>query len=355
MIDLIGPRPELNNFKSYSPLKENAQVILSANESPFNLPESLIDEIKEELDKFSFNRYPDALADGLRKEIAAAYGVLDKNIILGNGSDELIQYLLLAYGGSDRSIFTFGPTFSMYDIIAGATGAQVYELERTELFDINVPRALEAAKDFKPSLIFLCNPNNPTGNILSNEEIESFLKGTNALVVVDEAYAEFSNQTVVHLIDKFPNLIVLRTFSKAFSLAGLRIGYMFASLDVVQNVLKVKLPYNCDAFSQMVAALAFSKREVLEVRVKEIIAERKRVFGELEKMSGVTPYSSAANFILIKTEKEAFSVWRKLLEAGILVRDFGEPRLREYLRVTVGTKEENDLFLKTLKGIVNAG
>ncbi|MDO8886633.1 histidinol-phosphate transaminase [Candidatus Oleimmundimicrobium sp.] len=354
MIDLVESRPELDNLKSYAPLEENARIVLSANESPFNLSESLVKKIKKELNSFAFNRYPDALASGLRKKLAVAYGVSDENIVLGNGSDELIQCLLLAYGGSGRSILTFEPTFSMYSIVSQVTGTQVYELDRTELFGIDVPRALEVVREFCPTLIFLCNPNNPTGNILSSDEIELFLKETNALVVVDEAYAEFSGQTVIPLLSKFPNLIVLRTFSKAFSLAGIRIGYMVASSGITENALKAKLPYNCDAFSQMVAGLAFNERETFKLQIKKIVSERERIIKELSKINGVTPHSSAANFVLIEIEKEAIWVWKKLLEAGILVRNFNESRLKKYLRVTVGTEEENNLFLKMLKEIVDA-
>jgi len=351
--DVIKPRPELGALEPYLPLEEDAQVVLSANESSYNLPQSLVDEVKEKLGSFAFNRYPDALASGLRKQIATVYGVSADNVVLGNGSDELIQCLLLAYGACERSVFNFEPTFSMYDIVSLVTGTLVCELDRTESFDIDVPKALEAVKDFEPALIFLCSPNNPTGNPVSNEDIEAFLKQTGALIVVDEAYAEFSGQTVTPLIDTYPNLVVLRTFSKAFSLAGLRIGYMLASSEVIKNVLKVKLPYNCDAFSQMVASLVLKRKDILKPQIEKIISERDRVFIELKKINGINPYPSAANFILIKTEKEASFVWEKLLEAGVLVRSFSGTRLKDFLRITIGTREENDVVLKTLKGIVD--
>ncbi len=353
MTDMIEPRLELGALKPYLPLEEDAQVVLSANESSYNLPQTLVDEVKEKLGSFTFNRYPDALASGLRKQIATVYGVSADNVVLGNGSDELIQCLLLAYGACGRSVFTFEPTFSMYNIISQTVGTKVYRFERTDLFDVDVAKAIEAAKDFEPALIFLCSPNNPTGNPISNEDIESFLKQTGALIVIDEAYAEFSGQTVTSLINTYPNLVVLRTFSKAFSLAGLRIGYMLASSEVIKNVLKVKLPYNCDAFSQMVASLVLKRKDILKPQIEEIISERDRTFVELKEINGINPCPSAANFILIKTEKEASFVWKKLLEAGVLVRGFSEPRLRDYLRITIGTGEENDIVLKTLKGIVD--
>ncbi|HDP69868.1 MAG TPA: histidinol-phosphate transaminase [Actinobacteria bacterium] len=355
MSKIIQPRPELDSLKSYVPMEEDACVVLSANESPYNLPESLITEVKNQLDVFNFNRYPDALGSKLRKEIASHYGFSDENIVLGNGSDELIQCLLLAYGGKERSVFTFEPTFSMYDLISRATGTRVYELKRTASFDVDIPSALEVAKEFNPTIIFLCNPNNPTGNLVSSEDIEIFLKETGALIVVDEAYAEFSGQTVIPLIDKYPNLVVLRTFSKAFSLASLRIGYMLASPSVVQNTFKVKLPYNCGAFSQMVASLVFKNRDVLMTQIEKIVSERKSLIKELKKLSGVKVHPSSANFVLIRTENEASFVWKNLLEAGILVRDFKEPCIKDCLRITVGKGEENKLFLKALKEIINAG
>lgn len=349
---VLKPRAGIEMLKSYRIPRVSARVILSANESPFSLPAGVMAEIKERFEETSFNRYPDPLSLKLREEIASYYNLGTDNVVAGNGSDELILYLLLAYGGNQRSLVTFEPTFPMYAITGRVTQTTVKVVPRTNLFEID-REILDQAMKVNPQIVFACSPNNPTGNATAEEIIRELLIQTNGLVVIDEAYAEFSGQSVRPLLEEYSNLVILRTFSKAFSLASLRVGYLLTSPEVVKNVFKVKLPYNYNSFSQTVATLVFRKRDLFLPYVERIIGERKRIFSELKKIPEIRPFPSSANFILFQTGKEASLVWKGLHSRGILVRSFDdEPLLKNCLRVTVGAEEENSYFLEELRKIM---
>ncbi|MDI6799068.1 MAG: histidinol-phosphate transaminase [Actinomycetota bacterium] len=346
--EIVSPRNELSALRAYTPATEEAAVILSANESPFNLPKELVEKIKAELDDFRFNRYPDPGGRKLIGQISQAYGLEVESVILGNGSDELIEYLAIAYGGRGRSSLTFDPTFSMYEIISVANGLFMKNLKRTASFDIDIGEALDEIDKLEPTLIFICNPNNPTGNFIGLGDIERIVERASGLVVVDEAYGEFSDYSAASLMRGYKNLVVLRTFSKAFSLASLRIGYMLASKEVAENIQKVRLPFNTDAFSQLVARMVFENRDLFKDRIDEIKRSRDELFVELNKIPSVRPFPSKANFILFEVEGAA-KVYRALVERGILVRDFGsDSLLKDFLRVTVGSSAENWAFLEAL-------
>lgn len=346
MTELLKPRPEVEELRVYDPGKVDAAINLLANENPNDMPPQIKAEILEEAKKLPFNRYPDPAAVELRQALARYYGVTAENIAVGNGADELIQELLLAYGGPGRTAVTFEPTFMMYAVLAALTGTAIVKIPREDDFSLPAD-AVQRAK--KSQLIFICSPNNPTGNLVSADEVKAFLD-TGALVVVDEAYEEFSGSSVAGHLRDYPNLIILRTFSKAFSLAGLRVGYLLGSKEVVENLQKVKLPYNVNAFSQSAAVKLLMRRKELQIVVDQLIAQRGRLYRELEAMEGYRPYPSAANFILVKTERPGREVWQKLLDNGILVRDFsGHPLLENCLRITIGTEEQNQALLDVLK------
>ncbi len=348
MNDIVPPRSELSSLKPYVPSTHEAKIILAANESPFDLPQSIKDKIKAKIDDFRFNRYPDPMGGALTEKIAKEYGIEKERVILGNGSDELIEYLAIAYGGPLRSIMTFEPTFSMYGIIAIANGLKPISIRRNDSFDIDVDGAIKEIKRLRPTLIFICSPNNPTGDALGLDDIERIAHAASGIVVIDEAYGEFFDFSAASLLGGHENLVVLKTFSKAFSLASLRIGYMLTSKRVAANIQKVRLPFNTDAFSQEVAAMVFEERDWFKERVAEIKLLKDELFAELSKVGGIKPHPSKANFILFEAEGASL-IHRSLLERGILIRDFkGDPILKDYLRVTVGSKAENRAFLEAL-------
>jgi len=349
---MIGPRPNVAAIKPYHLPEVKAGIILSANESPYNLPQRVIDEIKEEFDRIAYNRYPDPLSLELRRLIGEHYGLGAKNVFVGNGGDEVIQNLFIAYGGPGRRAVTFDPMFEIYGITGRILDTEMVSILR-EPDTLLAEPVIEQCYGVDAALVFLCCPNNPTGDMVSLDKIEELLNNTDALVVIDEAYAEFSRQTALPLLAKYENLAILRTFSKAFSLAGLRAGYLLASEQVIENLLKVKLFFNFSKLSQAIAKIAFSHRDIFEKKIKAILEERDRLFAEMESIERIKTFPSEANYILFRTEKPAVEVWQGLLDRGILIRNSSNQSLLENcLRVTVGTPQENDAFLKALRETV---
>lgn len=345
-------REDLADLKPYHVPVVKAKVELDKNENPWNLPAEILSEIEKTLQNFKFNRYPDIATTELRRTIASYYSLDMDNVLVGSGSNEVILDLMLAFGGAGRVALTFEPTYSMHSIIARISGTRVESLPLTSDFEIDVVTALSRISETKPDVIFVCNPNNPTGNLVDGQAVEEFLK-SNALVIVDEAYGEFSKESVLNLLPKSPNLAIVKTFSKAFRLASLRVGYLLANRELVGELQRVKLSYNVNAFSQMVAEIVFSKRHLLDSAVEEIIKEGERLVRELKKMSGLTAYPSRTNFILFRTERDAGEIFDSLVKEGILLRNFShKPGLENCLRVTVGTQQENDNFLEALQKII---
>jgi histidinol-phosphate aminotransferase len=332
-------RPCVRSLRAYQAEEIACRVKLDANESPYG---------RKVLKTVSANRYPDPEAKSLRILAAKAFRVRQENILHGNGSDELIYYLITTFGGP---VLYPVPTFSMYGVIAQSLGAGKIEIPLGKSFELDSERMLRAVQKRRPKLIFLSTPNNPTGNRFSEDVIVKIIRKTKGLVVVDEAYHDFAGgRGALPLIGKYRNMIVLKTLSK-IGLAALRTGFMVADTDVIQEVNKVRLPFNLNSLSQKVAAEALKNRKKINSYVKLIISERKRLFREMGKIKGVGPYPSDANFILFRLEK-ADDVYRKLMKRGVLVRNM-RGAVNGCLRVTVGTPKENDVFLKSLEQIIN--
>lgn len=347
------PRPELADLRPYSDAEIPAEVVLSANENPSELPPEVIDRLARIVKGGCLlNRYPDPMATELRELIADANGLNPGNVLIGNGGDELIFDLLLAWGGPGRKLVDCPPTFVMYGIDARLTGTERIVVQRTEDFDLDEPALMAALAD-GVDLTFIANPNNPTGNVTPETLLIDVLRSTDGIVLVDEAYFEFSRHTMRPHMDRNPNLVILRTFSKAFCLAGMRVGYLLAHEQVVRELTKVRQPYSVDRFSQQAAAAVYRERVAFEAGIREIVRQRGLVFEALKALPGVTPYPSEANFILFRVP-DAHHVWQELLETySVLVRDFsGNPRVGDCLRVTVGTETENRRFLEALTEIV---
>ncbi len=340
--------PQLADITPYDPKYLPAQAFLSANENPSDVPAEVRRSVDKAIRALDFNRYPDPLAHKLREQIAEANGLSEDQVLLGNGGDELLFDIALAWGGPGRTLLNMPPTFSVYEANAKLTNTTIVNIERMYDYAIDEEAVLNRVAQGDIDYVVVTSPNNPTGSLADEAFIERLLEATDALVVVDEAYFEFSRRTVRPLMATHKNLLILRTFSKAFSLAGVRMGYVLADSDVIRELIKVRQPYSVDAVSQAIASVVYEQRAKFEPGIKAIIAERERLLDELASRPQLTVYPSDANYILFKVDNAA-RIWESLYADGILVRDFSSaPYLENCLRVSIGTPEQNDAFLAAL-------
>ncbi len=360
-------RPEVQALRAYHleiPPGAPPRVTLDANESPFALGDAVREELAAELAKaladVELHRYPDPEARELRRLLAQDLGVAPEQILASNGSDEAIQMLLMAVAGPDVAIGAPVPTFVMYEVGSRVLGLRFVGVPLDDRFDLDGEAFCRVLRAEKPRLIFLAWPNNPTGGLYGSPVVEEILRtctgqGCDALVVVDEAYTHYAGQTFLPKLSQYPNLVILRTLSK-IGLAGIRLGMLIASREVVEAINKVRMPYNVNALSQAAARVVLRHPDVVRRHASTIIQERERVLGKLQHLSGITVFPSRANFFLIRTERPGDEVFQGLFERGILVRNFSRaPHLANCLRVTVGTPEENDAFLSALGAVLGHG
>ncbi len=354
MDSLRLPRPELEDLVPYEAKDVKVDVSLAANEHPSNLPGEIVEKLAKRLNEFEFNRYPDPTAGKLRGLIAEANGLEPENVLVGNGGDELIFDILLSWGGPGRAVLDAPPTFAMYAIDAQVTGTKLVRIPRGPRFEVDGEAVLSRLAEGDIDVVMLANPNNPTGNLIPETLLIDILNATDALVLIDEAYFEFSRHTMRPHMSRHPNLAILRTFSKAFSLAGLRVGYLLAHEDVVRELTKVRQPYSVDSFAQWVAATVFHERVVFHESIGDIMRGRDRLSHGLSAMEGVEVFPSEANFVLFRVE-HASALWRDLLHGhSVLVRQFSRtPGLEDCLRVTVGSEEENERFLAAMRDVLS--
>lgn len=342
--------PALTGMLPYDPKYKKSNTLLSANESPYNIPEEVMDAVLARVRELDFNRYPDPLANALRVEIAKWQGVKPANVLVGNGGDELLYDIFVAWGGPGRRLLTFPPTFSVYETNAVLTGTEVVNLLRTDGdWAVDVDRACERLAKSDIDIVVLTNPNNPTGTLTPLEDIRRILDASDALVLVDEAYGEFSGQSAACLLDEYENLLILHTLSKAYRCAGVRLGYFLGSMKVIDEFKKVRQPYSVDAISQIVGEEVVRHRTLFDAGIEQARVERDRLIASLERFEQVTVFPSEANFVMVKLPF-AVRMWHDLDERhSVLVRNVsGEAHLAGCLRITVGTPEENDRFVAAL-------
>lgn len=341
-------RPGLEELKSYSVEEADYAVKLDANERPANLPPAVKAEVLDRLGALDFHRYPDMGIRVLREKIAAAMNMTVDNVLIGNGSSELLEAICYAYGGAGRSIVFPTPSFSMYAIYTKLADSQPVPVKLEADFSLSVPAVLAAVQTSQASLILLCNPNNPTGNTMSLEDIETIVSQVSCPVVVDEAYYEFYGHSAVALLPKYPNLIIARTFSKAYGLAAARVGYLLAAPAITALVGKVLMPYHVNALSLATAEVVYDRRKAFEPEIDNIVSERRRLADSLELLAGLTIYPSQTNFLLIHySQTKALVTY--LSGKGIGIRDFSAaPGLEGCFRITVGTAEENNILLQAI-------
>ena len=346
-------RNTINDFEPYyvAPIAE--KYVINANENYFNVLSipSLKKELVEALDTFKPQIYPKPMADGLRKALAEYTGQAPEDIICGNGGDEMITYLLGTFLNPGDQILVHTPTFDMYELGAETLGARAIKVRDLAGYRRDKEGILEAVKKYQPKITVICNPNNPTGDLLPASFIEEVLKAADNLVFVDEAYMEFAQkESVLPLIKKYPNLVVLRTLSKAFGLAGMRCGYLAADKEIIDAIGKIKAPYNLNAFTQLFAPIVLKHREeILRVR-DDIVKERNRLFDELVKIPGLTVYPSCTNFLLVQVESKHEEIFKALKAKDILVkiyRNSGE--LPNAYRITVTTRDVDDALLEVFR------
>lgn len=354
-------RPELRGRSPYGAPQLDVAVRLNTNESSYPVPEEVVSAVVAELAEQlgGLNRYPDREFTDLRKALVtyledrSGVSLRPEQVWAGNGSNEVLSHLVQAFGGPGRTALGFTPAYSMHPIISETLGTTWVDGQRDAgTFDLTVDSAVEQATATDPHLVFLCSPNNPTGTALPFEVVEAMLEAApRAVVVVDEAYAEFARPgtpSALTLLDRHPRLVVTRTMSKAFALAGGRLGYLAADPQVVDALRLVRLPYHLSSPTQTIARVSLEHADRLLETVDAIKRQRDRLVTELSAL-GLSPVPSDANFVLFGGLADAAATWQALLDRGVLVRDVGIPH---HLRVTAGTPEETGRFLEAMAQIV---
>jgi histidinol-phosphate aminotransferase len=348
-------KPAVLAQQGYTLVSPPARRKLNQNESPFDFPGELKREVFTQVSGQSWQRYPEFVPRDLQVAVAQHYGWVPDGVLVGNGSNELIQATLSVTLGSGDRVVAPSPTFSLYRLLTGVLGGRYVPVPLGEGFEYDVDRLIETVRQEQARLVVLNSPNNPTGSVLPDDAVERILEQTEALVVCDEAYQDFGGPTALGLLAHSSRLVVLRTFSKAFGLAGLRFGLALAHPAVAREIAKGKLPYNVNLVTLAAARVAIRNAPALAARVREIVATRDRFLARLRQVRGLTVYPTAANFVLIRCrDLPAGEVFERLYQDfGILVRDVSaSPELAECLRISIGTQEDMDAVIEALEQIL---
>jgi histidinol-phosphate aminotransferase len=346
-------KSRVRELKAYTLSPDRASIKINQNENPWDMPAAVKEETLRRLQGRAWSRYPDFVPTSLHEHLASLAGWTPDGIVAGNGSNELIQALLMVTVNEGKRVLITEPTFTLYRQVTTVLGGEVVSVPLTPALTFDVAGIREAVKNSRPDVTIICSPNNPTGCLLSDHDLETLLEDSPGIVVIDEAYHEFAHQSAVPFLGRHPNLVVFRTFSKAMAMAGLRVGYLLSSPALAREVRKAVLPYNLNALSQTAAEVAVEMYESeLHSIVETIIAERDRLYEEIQSIDGLVPTPSHANFMVVRTRIEPRRVFEELLRRDILVRDVSHyPMLSDYFRLSVGTPEENDLLIKALKEV----
>jgi histidinol-phosphate aminotransferase len=351
---MTAPRPGLRATAFYDSPQLDVAARLNTNESPYPLPEAFSKDLAEAVASLPLHRYPDDQMVRLREEFATHVGHVPEGTWVANGSNEILTQLLQAYGGAGRRVAVFEPTYMLHSRLAWLTQTELVSLRLEEDFSLS-PNSVAAAIAAAPDVIFVCSPNNPTGNAQAVDQVRSLAEQTakksGGLVIVDEAYVEFGGQTCLPLIAEHHNVVVTRTMSKAFALAGARIGYALADPEVVDDLRRVRLPYNVSSLTQAAGIAALHHSKEAGAILDAIRDERDRILAALRAMPGIVVYPSDANFVLFVAPMPASDVRQRLLDRGVLIRDLSAV-VPNALRVTAGTTHEVDLFLKNLEEVL---
>tara|TARA_Y100001936_G_scaffold142331_1_gene138848 strand:- start:1226 stop:2311 length:1086 start_codon:yes stop_codon:yes gene_type:complete len=343
-------------LKNYEPVESDAMlrskyslgnkeiIRLNANENPYGS----IKEINEELSKISFHNYPDSNQSDLRKSLSEYVGVDVDNIVAGSGADEMIELIFKIYGKKDEALIDLQPTFGMYSFLANSMGMNVISSSRNSDWSINLEETIELIHKYKTKLLFIASPNNPTGNTITETEVVKLLE-TGSIIIIDETYHEFCNKSCINLIKSYENLIILRSFSKWAGIAGLRIGYMAASKNVINNMFKIKQPYNVNLAAEIAAITTLKNKDKLFKNIKKILKEKLILEDFLGQFQNITVFNSEGNYILCKfNNNDSEIIFNNLAKEGIFVRRFSDDLLKNYLRITIGKPDQ----MNKLKNII---
>lgn len=342
-------RPDLFGMEGYRSPQRPARYRMNTNESPYPPPRELVEEALAELKQTAFHRYPDQDVRALTEALAERSGWPSDGIWVANGSNEVFLHMFLAFGGPGRTSLTFEPTYSLHTLIPRITGTRTVGRPRAEGFVVDAAAVERALDEAQPDIVVFCSPNNPTGLVEERAAVEVALSRPDGLVVVDEAYIEFAapEASFRDLLAAHPNLVITRTFSKAWSLAGARLGYLLAHPWLVERMAKVRLPYHISSPSQLLGIAALRHADDALSLVRDICAERDRIVSGLARL-GVVAYPSAANFVLFEVD-DPTATWEQLWKRGVLIRDYSSnPLLARCLRVTATKVDETDAFLAAL-------
>jgi histidinol-phosphate aminotransferase len=339
--------PHILNLQAYSSARDefsgDAKVFLDANENPFDEEQNL------------WNRYPDPMQKTIKNKISEIKGISADHIFLGNGSDEAIDLLFRIFcKAGESNVISCPPTYGMYKVSASIHNVENIEVALTPDFQLNVDAILHSANS-DSKMLFICSPNNPTANSLKTEDIQQVLENFRGMVIIDEAYIDFSaQQSWLKQLDQYPNMVILQTLSKAWGLASARLGMAYANEDLIKIMNKVKPPYNISGPSQKLVSESLDKKEIFNRQIRSILEERNMLSQQLAAIAGIEKvYPSDANFILVRM-KNAKSVYQKLIDQGIVVRDRSNVKLcDDCLRITVGTKKENDSLISSITEILS--
>ena len=346
-------RDDLAFLEGYHSPQVDVAVRLNTNESPVPPPPAFRDALAAELSRVDWHRYPDRAASALTADIAALHGVDPAQVFVANGSNEVLQTLCLTYGGAGRSVAMFEPTYQLHSHIAAITGAAVAAGGRAPDFSLDLDEVRRVLAEASPAITFLCSPNNPTGMIDPPEVVEAVAALTPGVVVVDEAYGQFADWSALSLVGEERPLVVTRTYSKTWSMAAARLGYLVGPSWLVSALWQVVLPYHLDTGKQLAGRIALRFEAEMQSRVAALVAERERLVAGLSRLA-VRQWPSGANFVLFRPlAADGRAVWKGLLERSVLVRDCSSwPGLDGCLRVTVGTPAEDDAFLAALDEVL---
>ncbi len=357
----ILPREDLRALEGYHSPQLDVSVRLNTNESPFPPPPEFMDAWLGALREVPLHRYPDRGARALRSAIGGTLGQPPTRVFCANGSNEVLQTLLLTYGGPGRKALVFEPTYALHAHITRITGTELVTGTRGDDFAVDPATAVALIQEHQPEIVFLCSPNNPTGTVEAPETVQAVLDAAPGLVVVDEAYGEFAHFSALELVDDERPLVVVRTYSKVWSLAALRLGFCVTAPWIVAELEKVVLPYHLAVDTQLAGTIALQFQAEMRARVAFLVEERERTLAALRELDRITVFDSGSNFLLFRVgpgrdgnaSDPAHSVWQALVERGVLVRDFSSwPGVEDCLRVTIGTAAENAAFLSALSDVL---
>lgn len=353
MNPLDSIKPAVRALRAYTLSPHRASVKINQNENPWDAPPRIKEEVLRRFRERKWSRYPDFVPSSLHECLAQFAGWKKDGVIAGNGSNELIQALLMVTVSSGKKVLISEPTFTLYRQVATVLDGEVHSVPLTSDLRYDGGGLLKFIAEKQPDVTIICSPNNPTGCMIEDAQLRALLETSRGLVVIDEAYHEFAAHSVVPLLRDHENLIVLRTFSKAMAFAALRVGYLLASPALASEIRKAVLPYNLNAFSQIAAEVAIENYETeLRPLVKQIISERDRLFTAVSGISGFAPVASSGNFMVVKSATEPARIYDGLLARDILVRDVSKyPMLSDYFRFNVGTPEENNKLLEAMREI----